>query len=231
MIVIILKISIVFFISIYSRFRFYFYLVIWPMNRTWCILIAGLVIGRRSSAKAGASTSSQENLNLWETRAKFERMTYWNHDSLPSKDDPMLRSLHWLPLAEVVSFFFLQLLKGSIGHNRNSFPCHYTNSLPHVPSLWQIKCTVTKKRNGNFIWKIICGRFFVSMNTSLGDLERWLAGDLWSSYWLHFYHTTCPLLLYSILSVLCSPRNSYGRYLYGDAAPQARDAWRLDFFI
>ncbi|KAK4751205.1 hypothetical protein SAY87_004687 [Trapa incisa] len=63
---------------------------------------SGLVISKRTPAKTGASNSSGGNLNIWETRAKFERMTYWNHDSLPSKEDPILRSLHWLPLAEVL---------------------------------------------------------------------------------------------------------------------------------
>ncbi|OWM74417.1 uncharacterized protein C12B10.15c [Punica granatum] len=63
---------------------------------------SGLVISKRTSDKTSASGSSEENRNLWEIKAKFERMTYWNHDSVPSKDDPISRSLHWLPLAEVL---------------------------------------------------------------------------------------------------------------------------------
>lgn len=45
-------------------------------------------------------------------KAKFDKLTYWNHDTPPSKDDPFLRSFHWFAVAEAVSFSFICYLMG-----------------------------------------------------------------------------------------------------------------------
>ncbi|KAE8734335.1 Phloem protein 2, putative isoform 1 [Hibiscus syriacus] len=37
-----------------------------------------------------------------EMKAKFDEFTYWNHDSIPSKDDPFLSSFHWFAVAEAL---------------------------------------------------------------------------------------------------------------------------------
>lgn len=68
------------------------------------LLSAGFVIGKKSPGKRKASDMSEQNSNTWEITAKFENITYWNHDSLPSKVDAFVRSLHWLSVAEAVSF-------------------------------------------------------------------------------------------------------------------------------
>ncbi|CAN1806141.1 Protein PHLOEM PROTEIN 2-LIKE A9 [Linum perenne] len=61
---------------------------------------SGFVLGKKSLGKRKASEC---NSNCWESSAKFEKITYWNHDTLPSQDDTFIRSLHWLPIAEAVS--------------------------------------------------------------------------------------------------------------------------------
>lgn len=45
----------------------------------------------------------------WETDAKFQAMTFWNHDILPSQDDAYVRSFHWLAVSRAVSFCVIPL--------------------------------------------------------------------------------------------------------------------------
>lgn len=61
---------------------------------------SGLVIGKRNPDKN--AKSSEENSNCWKVNAKFESMTIWNHDILPSKDDPFMRAFHWLAVAKAL---------------------------------------------------------------------------------------------------------------------------------
>ncbi|RQO98622.2 hypothetical protein POPTR_012G120220v4 [Populus trichocarpa] len=63
---------------------------------------SGFVIGKKSLGKRKSSDMSEQNSNTWEITAKFENITYWNHDSLPSKVDAFVRSLHWLSVAEAL---------------------------------------------------------------------------------------------------------------------------------
>lgn len=42
--------------------------------------------------------------------AKFQNVTLWNHDNLPSQDDAFLRSFHWFAVAKAVSFYFFFVL-------------------------------------------------------------------------------------------------------------------------
>ena len=67
----------------------------------WC---PGFVIGKmKSLGKRKVSDQLEENSN-WDMNAKFQSITYWNHDSLPSQDDAFLRSFHFLTIAKAVSF-------------------------------------------------------------------------------------------------------------------------------
>ncbi|CAK7336973.1 unnamed protein product [Dovyalis caffra] len=63
---------------------------------------SGFVIGKKSLDKRKASDMSEQNSDGWKINAKFENVTYWNHDSLPSKDDAFVRSLHWFSVAEAL---------------------------------------------------------------------------------------------------------------------------------
>ena len=55
--------------------------------------------------------SEEKNSICWEVKAKFQNLTYWNHDTLPSHDDAFSRSFHWLSVAEAVSFCFITVVQ------------------------------------------------------------------------------------------------------------------------
>lgn len=48
--------------------------------------------------------SSEGNFIAWEASAKFENVTYWNHDNHPSLNDAFARSFHWFAVADAVKF-------------------------------------------------------------------------------------------------------------------------------
>ena len=64
-------------------------------------------------SKEGKSGEEEEisNSSQWVARGEFKNMTYWNHDSLPSADDLILRCFHWFPVSNAVRismlFFFI----------------------------------------------------------------------------------------------------------------------------
>ena len=62
----------------------------------------GQASNKNANGKRKACSDEEEN-PCWEVKAKFDKMTYWNHDTLPSKDDTILRSFHWFSIAEAVS--------------------------------------------------------------------------------------------------------------------------------
>ncbi|EEF31943.1 ribonuclease H2 subunit C [Ricinus communis] len=59
---------------------------------------SGFVIGK----KKNKCFQENENSNCWEMNAKFENVTYWNLDTLPSLDDTFSRSFHWLSVAQAL---------------------------------------------------------------------------------------------------------------------------------
>ncbi|KAJ4702565.1 Ribonuclease H2, subunit C [Melia azedarach] len=63
---------------------------------------SGFVLGKKSLGKRKVSEMSEEDSNCWEMKAKFDKLTYWNHDTYPSKDDDFLRSFHWFAVAEAL---------------------------------------------------------------------------------------------------------------------------------
>lgn len=61
----------------------------------------GFILGKKSSdEKTNAETSY-----CWEANAKFQNLTLWNHDSLPSNDDAFMRTFHWFAVAKAVSSY------------------------------------------------------------------------------------------------------------------------------
>lgn len=68
----------------------------------------GFVLGKKNLGKRKVSDMSEANSNCWETKARFDKLTYWNHDTYPSKDDAFIRSFHWFSVAKAVSFLFTQ---------------------------------------------------------------------------------------------------------------------------
>ncbi|KAK3229498.1 hypothetical protein Dsin_001379 [Dipteronia sinensis] len=63
---------------------------------------SGFVLGKESRGKRKVSEMSEESSNCWEVNAKFDKLSYWNHDTLPSKDDAFLRAFHWFAVAEAL---------------------------------------------------------------------------------------------------------------------------------
>ncbi|KAK9268174.1 hypothetical protein L1049_010616 [Liquidambar formosana] len=63
---------------------------------------SGFVLGKKSPDNRKLTDISEEDLNRWETNAKFQSITFWNHDSLPSQDDTNLRSFHWFAVAKAL---------------------------------------------------------------------------------------------------------------------------------
>lgn len=74
------------------------------LETSW-LASSGFVLGKKmSDAK---SKRSKEDSSCWETKAKFQNITLWNHDSLPSENDASLRAFHLFSVATAVSFFLI----------------------------------------------------------------------------------------------------------------------------
>ncbi|XP_057417802.1 uncharacterized protein C12B10.15c [Lotus japonicus] len=58
---------------------------------------SGFVLGKKTSPHA-----EEESSHSWETYAKFDNITYWNHDYLPSQNDDFSRAFHWLTVANAL---------------------------------------------------------------------------------------------------------------------------------
>ncbi|WCJ28480.1 hypothetical protein M5689_010177 [Euphorbia peplus] len=64
---------------------------------------SGFVLGKKNAQKRKATESCEQNYSdRWEVNAKFENITYWNNEGLPSQDDTFFRSFHWLSVAEAL---------------------------------------------------------------------------------------------------------------------------------
>ncbi|KAK2658723.1 hypothetical protein Ddye_005256 [Dipteronia dyeriana] len=63
---------------------------------------SGFILGKESRGKRKVPEMSKESSNCWEVNAKFDKLSYWNHDTLPSKDDTFLRAFHWFAVAEAL---------------------------------------------------------------------------------------------------------------------------------
>ncbi|GLU22598.1 hypothetical protein SLE2022_386620 [Rubroshorea leprosula] len=64
---------------------------------------SGFVLGKKSLGKRKfCDDASEGNTNCWEMKAKFDKLAYWNNESLPSKDDAFVRCFHWFAVAEAL---------------------------------------------------------------------------------------------------------------------------------
>ncbi|KAK3037079.1 hypothetical protein RJ639_029921, partial [Escallonia herrerae] len=61
---------------------------------------SGYVIGKRNSDGKKSFDLPEGNPNHWQMKAKFQDITLWNHDSLPSQDDASFRTFHWFAVAK-----------------------------------------------------------------------------------------------------------------------------------
>ncbi|KMZ74399.1 Hydroxymethylbilane synthase [Zostera marina] len=65
----------------------------------------GYVLGKKDGVKGKELKGSDEESNDWSSYAEFQNITYWNHDDMPSNDDPIIRCFHWFTIADAVSTF------------------------------------------------------------------------------------------------------------------------------
>ncbi|KAL9456547.1 hypothetical protein AB3S75_005721 [Citrus x aurantiifolia] len=63
---------------------------------------SGFVLGKKNLGNRKVSDMTEANSNCWETKARFDKLTYWNHDTYPSKDDAFIRSFHWFSVAKAL---------------------------------------------------------------------------------------------------------------------------------
>ncbi|KAJ0016414.1 hypothetical protein Pint_11642 [Pistacia integerrima] len=80
------------YVATLSHMRFKFHK--WP--------IPWLCSGKEKYWQEKVSDTSEENSTCWETNARFDKLTYWNHDTCPTKDDVFLRSFHWFTVSEAL---------------------------------------------------------------------------------------------------------------------------------
>ncbi|KAK4347481.1 hypothetical protein RND71_033820 [Anisodus tanguticus] len=66
-------------------------------NLAKCVQIFFLLVLRKMPDEK--RKRSEEDSSCWEMKAKFQNITLWNHDSLPSENDASLRAFHLFSVA------------------------------------------------------------------------------------------------------------------------------------
>ncbi|GJN19087.1 hypothetical protein PR202_gb06325 [Eleusine coracana subsp. coracana] len=61
----------------------------------------GYVLEKKSGGKD--KQDSDAEVGDFVSHAEFQNITYWNHDTTPSAEDPLPRCFHWLTVANAVS--------------------------------------------------------------------------------------------------------------------------------
>jgi hypothetical protein len=59
------------------------------------------VLEKKSEGKDKQNSDSE--VSNFVSRAEFQNITYWNHDTTPSAEDSLPRCFHWLTVASAVS--------------------------------------------------------------------------------------------------------------------------------
>lgn len=75
----------------------------------WPFINAGFVLKKElaptlENGRARVKVSEKEPFDIWEADSNFGEITYWNHDTLPSKADHIRSVMEWLPVSAAVSF-------------------------------------------------------------------------------------------------------------------------------
>ncbi|XP_020705340.1 ribonuclease H2 subunit C [Dendrobium catenatum] len=63
----------------------------------------GYVLEKKKIKEGRCSEVAEGEANNWASRAEFQNITYWNHDILPSKHDPIVRSFHWFAVSDALN--------------------------------------------------------------------------------------------------------------------------------
>lgn len=67
------------------------------------------MLGKKDVLKRRELKGLDDESNDWSSYAEFQNITYWNHDDMPSNDDPIKRCFHWFTIADAVSTFLSSL--------------------------------------------------------------------------------------------------------------------------
>ncbi|CAN6230463.1 unnamed protein product [Urochloa humidicola] len=59
----------------------------------------GYVLEKKSGGK---DTQNSDEVGNFVSRAEFQNITYWNHDTTPSAEDSLPRCFHWLTVASAM---------------------------------------------------------------------------------------------------------------------------------
>ncbi|CAN6237256.1 unnamed protein product [Urochloa humidicola] len=59
----------------------------------------GYVLEKKSGGK---DTHNSDEVSNFVSRAEFQNITYWNHDTMPSAEDSLPRCFHWLTVANTM---------------------------------------------------------------------------------------------------------------------------------
>ena len=78
--------------------------------------------------------NSEGEVSNFVSRAEFQNITYWNHDTTPSAEDSLPRCFHWLTVANAVRIISSPEIHHSVScpldiHDLDSFVCLYCLSL------------------------------------------------------------------------------------------------------
>lgn len=93
------------------------------------IFSVGYVLEKRPGQNSDVEVSN------FVSRAEFQNITYWNHDTTPSAEDSLPRCFHWLTVANAVSIISSPKIYRSVccPIMQNHFDCLY--------SLWLAICS------------------------------------------------------------------------------------------
>jgi hypothetical protein len=69
----------------------------------WFIFSVGYVLEKKSGGKD--KQNLDDEVCDFVSCAEFQNITYWNHDTTSSAEDPLPRCFHWLTVADAVSTF------------------------------------------------------------------------------------------------------------------------------
>ncbi|CAM0946621.1 unnamed protein product [Alopecurus aequalis] len=60
----------------------------------------GYVLEKKNGEKETEGMDGE--VSSFVSRAEFQNITYWNHDTMPSAEDPLPRCFHWLTIANAM---------------------------------------------------------------------------------------------------------------------------------
>ncbi|XP_024359456.1 uncharacterized protein [Physcomitrium patens] len=71
-----------------------------PLPEGFCGFVLKKVIGSNNeNGKIKVKSLEKDGFDVWKADAMFGEFSYWNHDTLPTKDDSIRSVMEWLPVS------------------------------------------------------------------------------------------------------------------------------------